>query len=359
MAASKSSHPDPSDASSPETPSLFDPPGTPSADKKKKGEGPILNDHTADRGYGAPNPRTAREAVRDDAVRHGSADPDSVWTRRRIAGSKRARLEHSARDAGQPEMFEVVPGSRLVAAKLMDPFAAFQVNYDKWIRDQRAAFSGVQERTLKLYCRNHGIDVMSTLIEQADENTPRVPGWRVSVARCGYRFTAIDPDGLVFALDRLADTVRRGPEAGVVVSEHQPIMPAALRRAWETSPTPALDKARAALRHFTIRMETFGIFRDKHVPFTLTERDLAIGESIGVPRPTETPADPSRYFITVQKYLVVATEEAMDGLTKAPLPGEQIERVQAQVAALPRVEAATPDPNARAGGPARGTPSVT
>lgn len=50
--------------------------------------------NTADRGAGAPAYRTARDAVRQDAVRYGSSDPDSGWNERRMLLTPRSRTEY-------------------------------------------------------------------------------------------------------------------------------------------------------------------------------------------------------------------------------------------------------------------------
>lgn len=89
---------------------------------------------TADRGTGAPSLYTAREAVRQDAVRFGSSDPSSAWSERRLMLNPRSRTEHLAIGSGQQnEMFAFTPGTRAVDPRSPEavPYSDFHATWRK------------------------------------------------------------------------------------------------------------------------------------------------------------------------------------------------------------------------------------
>jgi hypothetical protein len=118
-----------------------------------------LSRGTADRGVGAPDPRTARDAVSQEANRMGSDDPDSEFVRRRRSLSRRAREEHAAEGSGHSSMFEFTPGSQTVAPKPLDPFKAFDA---AWFRARSRAeetFEGVTKRTIQLFAQARSVTI--------------------------------------------------------------------------------------------------------------------------------------------------------------------------------------------------------
>lgn len=165
---------------------------------------PAYAPRTADRGAGAPALHTARDAVRQDAVRFGSSDPASPWGERGMALKPRNRTEHLAIGSGeQNEMFTFTPGTRVVDPKSPEaaPFTEF---LDTW-RKRRDVDAQERDYFARWFARTHKIAT-----SKADEDG-RV-GTSATVA--GLVFEAVGSD-LYDSLDALAYTVRAGPARAV------------------------------------------------------------------------------------------------------------------------------------------------
>lgn len=281
------------------------------------------SDATADRGHGAAAGHVAREAVRQDAVDHGSADPDSLWTQRQRARSKRAAEEHRAIGADHAELFVFTPGSQLVASKPVDPFKGFTVQWDRARDAALAGYGGLDEGRIRLFLNARSVAA-----------TGEGDGHRVTVDLAGYRFTATGTT-LLDALDALSRRTSKGIERAEGLAPKQAVAPTALELAnARRSPEERLE--RAAYGYFLSRKLTFTKSRDRHLSFALNDEDVRQAGLIGVVGPADRGAHDAivAFFQAIDARTMSANVEGWEGLTKEAFGAEGLERTSQRVASI-------------------------
>jgi hypothetical protein len=283
---------------------------------------------TADRGTDAPDPRTARDAVSQEAMHMGSADPDNEHVRRRRSLSRRAREEHAAEGSGHASMFEYTPGSQTVAPKALDPFRAFD---DAWYRMRSKAeesFSGITTGTIQLFAQARSVTV-------TPKGEPGAESVQVAVTLAGFRFEA-DGETTLDAMNRLAATARRGPEAATA-EDHAPRKraPSSLELAWaKLSPEERTENEVWA--HMIQRKTLFTKQRDRGQPFALSPMDFELAAKVGVTiASAATEPEIVAFFQAVDRMTRQTELEHWEAMGRyAELPGEAHEKFNARVGSL-------------------------
>jgi hypothetical protein len=285
--------------------------------------------HTADRGFGAPALNTAREAVRQDAVKHGNSDPSSLWSERRMQLSPRSRTEHLAIGSGaQNEMFAFTPGSRAVDPKSAEalPYSDY---FDMWWK-RRDVDASERDYFAHAFARSHKVIA-----------TRSKPGTTaVSVAVAGLVFESNGTD-LYDALDSLAYTVRGGPAMSARPAAPEPSALDLIAQA--RARMPEAERARRdAYSHFMGRRIALSRSRDRGFLLTVSANDKRHAATLGITPPE---GDRASEITEIAKFFGECADMTRDledaawfGLTKDLLPGEAMERATAQVQRVERYQ---------------------
>jgi hypothetical protein len=280
---------------------------------------------TADRGVGAAAGHVARQAVRADAVKHASADPDDPWVQRQRSHSKRAQNEHLAEGSGHDSLFEYTPGTQLIAPKALDPYLAF---WNAWYDARTKAeetYDGVTHRTFQFFAQARGVVFGANPVQTLD---PNAHGARLaSVVIGGYRFAADGATDLD-TFNRLAGRVKKGREAAVGPADDPSLKraPSALEVAWSKL-SPEMRAQKESYAYFHQRITLFTRSRDRGLAFELTPHDMKMAAQVGVAVPSDEAGiaalDPVAFFQATRDGTRAAEWDAWEGLEKnSSLPGE-------------------------------------
>ncbi|MBW7932044.1 MAG: hypothetical protein H3C62_00255 [Gemmatimonadaceae bacterium] len=281
-------------------------------------------DATADRGHGAPAEHVAREAVRQEAVRHGSADPDSVWLQRRLNRSPRAAEEHRAVGSGHAELFEFTPGSQMVAPKAVDPYKAFALAWDRARDAALSGYGGPSEHRIRFFLQARSV----AHTREADGTSV------VTVDLVGMRFRASGAT-LLDALDTLARRATRGRDGAEGPAPTTPVALSALEQA-NARRSPAERFEREMYSYFLSRKLTFTKSRDRLLPFTVHDEDVRRAGLLGVAAP-ERRGDEAcivGFFQALDRRLEGAASDAWLGVSRDAVGAEATERISAHVQSI-------------------------